>query len=113
MSVYTRLVLSSQFFALGWRLGRSRERRSIVQRTILGSALPRVAAALAVTLAFVAGPASAATPDLQHAQSVIDAHSSTPEFIPPGAPFKVKDCMPGKKLLSIPTSSAIPFVDGI
>jgi ribose transport system substrate-binding protein len=84
-----------------------------VQRTILVSALPRVAAALAVTLAFVAGPASAATPDLQHAQSVIDAHSSTPEFIPPGAPFKVKDCMPGKKLLSIPTSSAIPFVDGI
>ncbi|MDQ0393354.1 sugar ABC transporter substrate-binding protein [Labrys monachus] len=59
------------------------------------------------------GPASAAGPDLDHAKSVVEAHSRIPDFVPPGPPFKARECMAGKKLLSIPTSSAIPFVDGI
>ena len=71
----------------------------------------KIAAALAAALA--ASPALAATPDLDHAKAVIEAHSKTPEFIPPGPPFKVKDCVVGKRLLSVPVSSAIPFVDGI
>lgn len=62
---------------------------------------------------FAAGHAVAATPDLAAAKAVIDAHSGIPDFTPPGPPFKAKDCMAGKRLLSIPTSSAIPFVDGI
>jgi ribose transport system substrate-binding protein len=75
---------------------------------------PRTAGlALAVAAALVAAPALAATPDLDHAKAVIAAHSATPEFVPPGPPFKAKACVAGKKLMSIPTSSAIPFVDGI
>jgi ribose transport system substrate-binding protein len=71
-----------------------------------------VVASSLITLASVEA-ASAAVPDLDHAKAVIAAHSTTPEFVPPGPPFKPKECMAGKKLLSIPTSSAIPFVDGI
>ena len=81
--------------------------------TALGSAFLSVIAGLTLTFACATGPVAAAVPDLEHAKGVIAAHSSTPEFIPPGPPFKVMDCMPGKKLLSIPTSSTIPFVDGI
>jgi ribose transport system substrate-binding protein len=57
-------------------------------------------------------PASAA-PDLAAAQAIIDAHSKIPEFVSPGPSFDAKACMAGKKLLSIPVSSSIPFVDGI
>jgi ribose transport system substrate-binding protein len=52
-------------------------------------------------------------PDLDHAKRVIEVHARLPDFVPPGAPFKAKECMAGKKLLSIPTTSAIPFLDGI
>ncbi len=68
---------------------------------------------LAAVLATASLAAAAATPDLDHARAVVEAHSKTPEFVPPGPAFKPKDCMTGKKLLSIPVSSAIPFVDGI
>jgi ribose transport system substrate-binding protein len=62
---------------------------------------------------FAATQALAAGPDLEAAKAVIEAHSGIPEFTPPGPPFNARDCMKGKRLLSIPTSSAIPFVDGI
>lgn len=58
-------------------------------------------------------PASAAGPDLAAAQAIVDEHSKIPDFVPPGPPFDAKACMAGKKLLSIPVSSSIPFVDGI
>lgn len=57
--------------------------------------------------------AYAVTPDLSHAKAVVDAHSQVLEFTPPGPPFDARKCMAGKSLLSIPTSSAVPFVDGI
>lgn len=51
--------------------------------------------------------------DLAAAQAIIDEYSSLPEFEAPGEPFDAKSCMAGKKILSIPTSSAIPFAAGI
>ncbi len=84
-----------------------------MRKPAVRSMLMPAGSGLAVVLAIATGSAQAATPDLEHAKAVIEAHSTTPEFVPPGPPFKVKDCMPGKKLLSIPVSSAIPFVDGI
>ncbi len=73
---------------------------------------PLVFAALAVSL-LSATAAGAQAPDLTTARQIVDAHSQLPEFTPPGPPFKARDCMAGKKLLSIPVSSSIPFVDGI
>jgi ribose transport system substrate-binding protein len=66
-----------------------------------------------VAFSLSARPVHAATPDLAHAQAVIAAHSEIPDFVPPGPPFDARTCMAGKSLLSIPTSSAIPFLDGI
>jgi ribose transport system substrate-binding protein len=80
-----------------------------LRRFILASAA--VIGSLALTV--VGQRANAATPDLAHAQAIIDAHSQMPAFTPPGPPFDARKCMAGKSLLSIPTSSAIPFVDGI
>ena len=60
-----------------------------------------------------AGPALAGPAELDQAKAVVEAHSKQPDFTPPGPPFDAKACMAGKKLFSIPTSSAIPFVDGI
>ena len=51
--------------------------------------------------------------DLATATSVVEAHKAIPTFDPPGAPFDAKTCMAGKKILSIPVTSAIPFVAGI
>jgi ribose transport system substrate-binding protein len=76
-------------------------------------ALGSTAVIAGLLLALAGSQARAATPDLAHAQSVIDAHSKIPDFVPPGPPFDAKKCMAGKSLLSIPTSSSVPFVDGI
>jgi ribose transport system substrate-binding protein len=84
-----------------------------VRKSALGLAFNHGKVVLALAAAFAAMPALAATPDLEHAKAVVEAHSKTPEFIPPGPAFKVKDCVVGKRLLSVPVSSAIPFVDGI
>jgi ribose transport system substrate-binding protein len=60
----------------------------------------------------VSGPAFA-EPDLAAAKAVIEAHSKKPTFTAPGPPFDAKACMAGKKILSIPVSSTIPFIAGI
>ncbi|SFR12254.1 sugar ABC transporter substrate-binding protein [Poseidonocella sedimentorum] len=51
--------------------------------------------------------------DLEAARAIVEAHSVLPSFEAPGAPFDAASCMAGKRILSIPTSSAIPFVSGI
>ena len=68
---------------------------------------------LGTALALVTMAAQAAEPDLATAQSIVDEHSALPTFTPPGMPFDAASCMAGKKILSIPTSSSIPFVAGI
>lgn len=58
-------------------------------------------------------PSARAGGDLAAAKAVVDAHSSLPTFVPPGEPFDAKKVMAGKKLLTIPVSSANPFTKNI
>lgn len=44
------------------------------------------------------------------AQANIDAYSGIPSFVAPGDPFDAKACMADKAILTIPASSAIPFI---
>ena len=68
---------------------------------------------IGLIVARVAPSAANEAPDLAHARAVVEAHSGVPEFTPSGPSFNAQACMKGKRLLSIPTSSTIPFVDGI
>lgn len=70
------------------------------------------AMASGLALAALAFPAFAEA-DLAAAQAIVDAHTALPVFEAPGMPFDAKSCMAGKKILSIPASSAIPFASGI
>lgn len=67
-----------------------------------------------LALAMAVLPAAAmADADLPAAEAIIAEHSQIPTFTPPGAPFDAKTCMAGKKILTIPSSSSIPFAAGI
>lgn len=44
------------------------------------------------------------------AKADIAAYSGLPGFVAPGPAFDAKACMAGKKILTIPASSAIPFI---
>jgi ribose transport system substrate-binding protein len=57
--------------------------------------------------------AAAATPDLDAAKALVDAHTQLPSYTPPGEPFDAAKCMKGKKLLTMPVSSANPFTKNI
>ncbi|WP_274652035.1 sugar ABC transporter substrate-binding protein [Paenibacillus humicola] len=66
------------------------------------------------------GPSSAASSDtsgskadLDHAQQQIDQYKKLPEFVPAGEPFDARKAMAGKKILSIPASSSVPFLSNI
>jgi ribose transport system substrate-binding protein len=60
-----------------------------------------------------AAGAGAAVPDLDAAKAIVEAHTALPTFSPPGAPFDAHKCMAGKKILTIPVSSANPFTKNI
>jgi len=60
-----------------------------------------------------ANTGDAATPDIEGAKALIAAHSVLPTFSAPGEPFDAKKCMKGKKLLTMPVSSANPFTKNI
>lgn len=78
------------------------------------STFQRLKPALASSLAFAAMALPAfAEADLAAAQAIVDEYSSIPTFEAPGEPFDAKSCMAGKKILSIPASSSIPFAAGI
>jgi ribose transport system substrate-binding protein len=69
-------------------------------------------AALALGLG-LAGVAKAQDDLVARAQAELDQHRGIPEFEPPGEPFDARACMADKTILSIPASSAIPFVNTI
>ena len=50
---------------------------------------------------------------LAAARQVVDMHRKTPVFEAPGSAFNIRDCAVGKKMLSIPNTSANPFVTGL
>lgn len=47
------------------------------------------------------------------AEAELAGYKAIPQFTAPGEPFDAKACMAGKKILSIPASSAIPFLSTI
>ena len=55
----------------------------------------------------------AAAQDLAAAAALVHQHEALPEFVPPGPPFDARKAMAGKKILSIPVSSANPFTKNI
>ncbi len=50
---------------------------------------------------------------MARAQEKLAAYTSKPEFTAPGEPFDIRQCAADKKMLSIPNSSANPFLKGI
>ena len=68
-------------------------------------------AGLAVTLA--AGNANAQSDLAKKAEAELAGYRAIPEFTAPGEPFDARACMQGKKILSVPASSAIQFLSTI
>ena len=70
-------------------------------------------AGLAVAAAIVAGvwaTAPAFADDLSYFEKGYAPFAKLPEFVAPGPPFDAAGCMKDKSILSIPVSSANPFI---
>jgi ribose transport system substrate-binding protein len=72
-----------------------------------------LAAGLAAALSLAAGAAWAESPEAARAKEQLEPYRALPTFQAPGAPFDARACMKGKSILSIPASSAIPFLKTI
>ena len=61
------------------------------------------------------GPAMAddVADGLARAQASLAKYTAMPAFVAPGDPFDAKKCAAGKKMMSIPNTSANPFLKGI
>lgn len=57
--------------------------------------------------------ADASADGLAKAKKELEPYTQKPKFVAPGEPFDAKKCAMGKKQLSIPNSSANPFLKGI
>ena len=71
---------------------------------------------LSGALAGLSAAASAQEVDragLQRAAEALAPYQQLPVFTPPGEPFDARACAEGKRMLSIPNSSANPFLKGI
>ena len=67
-------------------------------------------AALALTTSM---PALAQDDPVAAAAADVAKYSGIPDFVPPGPPFDAQPCMQGKSIMTIPASSAIPFIKTI
>jgi ribose transport system substrate-binding protein len=81
-----------------------------MSRFLKGAAL--AAAALATGAWFSAAQAQS-DEGLKRAQSMVEMHMVAPQFTPPGPPFDARACAAGKRILTIPVSSANPFTKNI
>lgn len=79
-------------------------------RIINGAIGPGIGAVL-LGLAVLASSATAQ--DLSAAAALVQEHKALPAFVPPGPPFDARKTMAGKKILTIPVSSANPFTKNI
>lgn len=79
--------------------------RHVVAAVVLSSA----SLVAFVTPAF----ADAAADGIARAKASLAVYTAKPVFIAPGDPFDARKCAKGKKQLSIPNSSANPFLKGI
>jgi ribose transport system substrate-binding protein len=95
--------------------------RACFRPTLLGMCCrptkrPAFSGAIIAAFGFLLGVttvAGAATPDLDAAKAMVAEHSVLPTFSPPGEAFDAHTCMAGKKMLTIPVSSANPFTKNI
>jgi len=72
-----------------------------------------MASALAVALVAPTLSAQSADDGMTRAKERLSTYTEAPVFTAPGEPFDIKACAAGKKMLSIPNSSANPFLKGI
>lgn len=70
-------------------------------------------AVLAALIAGLSLPAWAETSDAARARARLEPYRHLPEFQAPGEAFDARACMAGKSILSVPASSAIPFLKNI
>jgi ribose transport system substrate-binding protein len=70
------------------------------------------AACLAVAPIFVTA-ANAESPEAASARQQLEPYRHLPKFQAPGEAFDARACMKGKSILSIPASSAVPFIKTI
>lgn len=68
--------------------------------------------AVVCTTISVVGSTANAT-DLAAMREEIAAHQKIPEFVAPGEPFDAAQCMQDKKILSVPFSNSIAFVNTV
>ena len=70
-------------------------------------------AGLVAAFQLLAGAAWAESADASRAQAQLAPYRKLPTFEAPGEAFDAVDCMKGKSILSIPASSAVPFIKTI
>jgi ribose transport system substrate-binding protein len=68
---------------------------------------------LAAVLGAACAGAASAQDIVAKAEAELGGYRNIPTFTAPGEPFDAKACMAGKRILSIPASSAIPFLSTI
>jgi ribose transport system substrate-binding protein len=77
-----------------------------MNRTIAAAGLLAMAQTFVVT-------ASAESPEAARAREQLELYRQLPKFQAPGEAFDARSCMKGKSILSIPASSAVPFIKTI
>jgi ribose transport system substrate-binding protein len=70
-------------------------------------------ASVVVGLQLAAGGAFAESPVAMKAKEQLEPYRQLPKFQAPGEAFDAADCMKGKSILTIPASSAVPFIKTI
>jgi ribose transport system substrate-binding protein len=72
-----------------------------------------VAASLIAVTQIFAPAAHAESPEAARAREQLEPYRQVPKFQAPGEAFDARACMKGKSILSIPASSAVPFIKTI
>ncbi len=70
-------------------------------------------ASLVAAFQILAGAALAESPEAARAREQLESYRKLPTFQAPGEAFDAAACMKGKSILSIPASSAVPFIKTI
>lgn len=81
-----------------------------MMKAVLGSV---AAVGFAAAAMFGHAAPAAAQANLAAAQAMVDAHKVLPVFDAPGPQFNARSCMEGKRMLTMPVSSANPFTKNI
>jgi len=72
-----------------------------------------VVASVVAAVQMMAGAAFAESPEAAKAKDQVDSYRQLPTFQAPGEAFDAAACMKDKSILSVPASSAVPFIKTI